>query len=229
MRIDKYICKSTELSRNEAKRLLRFRHVEVDGEVITASATKINPESIVKIKGNAISLIGTRYIMLHKPEEMICSNQDELYPSILNLIDIEKAFELTIAGRLDADTTGLVLLTDDGKWAHKITSPKRHCKKVYRAILAQDITDEMINALTDGVELHNDGLTKPAQVEVVDNRQVLLTISEGKYHQVKRMFAAVGNKVLELHRQQIGEICLDENLPEGQWRYLTQYEVDSIA
>lgn len=229
MRLDKFICKSSEMSRNEAKKALRYGQIKVDGNVIKSSTFNVEENNEVTINGEVLSLIGVRYIMLHKPEEMVCSNVDEIYPSILNLIDLPKAFELSIAGRLDADTTGLVILTDDGQWAHKVTSPRHHCKKVYRIVLQENITPEMQKALEEGVQLNSENdLTKPATVEISSPREILLTISEGKYHQVKRMLAAVGNKVLELHRQQIGDIILGDDLVEGQWRYLTAEEVSSI-
>lgn len=230
MRLDKFICKSTEMSRNEAKKSLRYGLIKVNGSVIKSATFKVEATHEVKLDGEVISLLGERYIMLHKPEDMICSNIDELHPSILNLVDIPRAFELNIAGRLDADTTGLVLLSDNGQWTHKITSPKQLCEKVYRVVLKDDITTDMVTQLEQGVQLNNENEpTKPAVVNVITKRQVELTICEGKYHQVKRMFAAVGNKVLELHRQRIGGINLDETLNEGDWRYLTDEEVDSIS
>lgn len=229
MRLDKFICKSSEMSRNEAKKALRYGQIKVDGNVVKSSTFNVEKTHEVTMNGEVLTLIGIRYIMLHKPEETVCSNVDEVYPSVLNLIDLPKAFELTIAGRLDADTTGLVILTDDGQWAHKITSPRHQCKKVYRVVLKENMTTAMKNTLEQGVQLNNEhGLTKPAIVQVLSPREILLTICEGKYHQVKRMLAAVGNKVLELHRQQIGDIVLDENVAEGQWRYLTPQEVSNL-
>lgn len=229
MRLDKYICKSTELSRNEAKKALRYGQIKANGTVVKSSTFNVEADHQITFNDEPLTLIGVRYLMLHKPEDMVCSNVDEVYPSILNLIELPKAFELTIAGRLDADTTGLVILTDDGQWAHKITSPRHHCKKVYRVVLQADITPEMKRALEQGVQLHNENdLTKPAQVDICSSREILLTISEGKYHQVKRMLAAVGNKVLELHREQIGGIKLDAELAEGMWRELSQAEIDSV-
>jgi len=226
MRLDKFICKSTELTRNDAKKLLKAKLVTVNDDIMTSGAVKLAEDDVIKIEGEVISLIGHRYIMLNKPEDMICSTVDEVYPSILHLIDVERVSDLHIAGRLDADTTGLVLITDDGKWSHNITSPNKDCNKTYRVITKIDITDEMVKCLETGVELNNEKApTKPAKVAVIDNRQMLLTISEGKYHQVKRMLAAVGNKVLELHREKIGGISLDDTLDFGQWRFLSEDEI----
>jgi 16S rRNA pseudouridine516 synthase len=147
----------------------------------------------------------------------------------LSLIDIEKMDTLHIAGRLDVDTTGLVLITSDGQWSHKITSPKKDCGKRYLVELAEPIDDSLIQVFADGVELRNeDELTKPALLDIIDSTHVRLTISEGKYHQVKRMFAAVGNRVVNLHREAVGDIELNTDLAAGEWRFLTDAEMKSV-
>ena len=213
----------------EAKKLLKMGLVTVDGLVVKSGALKVLEGQSVSIDGEEISPRGLRYIMLYKPENFICSNVDEVHPSVNHLIDIDKAFDLKTVGRLDVDTTGLVLLTDDGKWSHQITSPKKSCPKCYQVVTASPIEDEQIEHLEKGVMLKGEELpTKPAIVSKVTEFQILLTIQEGKYHQVKRMLAAVGNKVIELHRQSIGSISLDPNLEEGQWRYLTEQEIQSV-
>lgn len=229
MRLDKYICKSTELTRNEAKQLLKMGRVKVDGETVKSGALHVQETSEVTIEDRPINVRETRYIMMHKPVDTICSNVDELYPSILHYIDVDRAFDLHIAGRLDADTTGLVLITDDGKWSHNIISPKKSCKKRYRVWLADDLDENVETLFETGISLHNEReLTLPATLERVNTKEVLLTITEGKYHQVKRMFAAVGNKVVGLHREKIGDVTLDASLPLGHWRYLTPEEVASF-
>tara|TARA_Y100000782_G_scaffold64915_1_gene70977 strand:- start:36132 stop:36695 length:564 start_codon:yes stop_codon:yes gene_type:complete len=185
---------------------------------------------------------------MHKPANTICSNIDEAYPSLFNYISIDKASELHIAGRLDADTTGLVLITDDGRWSYQITQPNYLCEKVYRVRLRSPLTEKAELALTQGILLQGEEKpTRPAKLTVVESSEVkstdfksnevkatenkrtevLLTITEGRFHQVKRMFAAVGNKVLQLHREQIGPIHLD--VKEGQWRFLTLEEIDAFT
>lgn len=137
--------------------------------------------------------------------------------------------DLHFAGRLDVDTTGLVLITDDGQWSHRITSPKHKCDKTYRVWLADPVTDDYARQLQEGVQLRSEReLTLPAQMETVGEKEVLLTIHEGKYHQVKRMFAALGNKVVALHRERVGDIILDEALDPGEYRYLTEQEIESV-
>ncbi|PCI63221.1 MAG: 16S rRNA pseudouridine(516) synthase [Gammaproteobacteria bacterium] len=237
MRLDKFICKSTELTRTEAKKLLKKGMVRVNGEVIKDPSTQVHENNAITLDNGAseqmLSARSSRYIMMHKPAETICSNVDEVYPSLLHYIDLDKAFDLHIAGRLDADTTGLVLITDDGRWSHNIISPKKDCPKTYRVQLRDEITndkqDALITQFSQGIQLQGEkDLTKPAILKIITSNEALLTITEGKYHQVKRMFAAVGNKVVGLHRQQIGSIKLDEKLSAGQWRFLTDDEIQSI-
>ncbi|MFD2165976.1 16S rRNA pseudouridine(516) synthase RsuA [Thalassotalea euphylliae] len=229
MRIDKYLCKSTELTRSEAKKLLKTGKVTIDGAVSKNGADKVPESAVVEVEGRSLSLLGQRYVMLYKPEDTICSNVDEVYPSVLHFIEIDRVYEMHIAGRLDADTTGLVLITDDGKWSHNVISPKKHCEKTYRVWLAEPLEEKAIDQFKEGVQLHGEKqLTRPAKLEIVAPQEALLTIVEGKYHQVKRMFAAIGNKVEALHRERIGIIELDEMLNPGEWRYLTEAEVNAF-
>lgn len=229
MRLDKFICKSTELTRNEAKKLLKSGDVRVNGEVAKNAAMQVHENNTITVDGQVLTPRTSRYFMLHKMVDSICSNVDEVYPSVLHFLDVDKAFDLHIAGRLDADTTGLVLITDDGRWSHNVISPKKDCSKTYRVWLRNaindDKADELIAQFKQGLQLQGESsLTRPAILEKVTDDQVLLTITEGKYHQVKRMFAAVGNKVVGLHREQIGGIELGDLAP-GQWRSLTEQEV----
>lgn len=230
MRLDKFICKSTELTRTEAKKLLKTGRVLVNDEVIKNPAHQVHENNYVSVNDQRLVARTSRYLMLHKPADFICSNVDEIYPSVLHLIELDKAFDLHIAGRLDADTTGLVLITDDGRWSHDIISPKKQCNKVYRVWLRDPLKEGVEQQFLAGVQLQGEkNLTLPAELLRITDKEVLLTITEGKYHQVKRMFAAVGNKVVALHREQIGQVKLDNELAEGQWRHLTDDEVNSFA
>ncbi len=230
MRLDKFLCESTEFSRLEAKKCLHRGDVTCDGVVVKNSAFKVAAGCDVRLLGEPLEVRGVRYIMLHKPKDTLCSNVDEVYPSVLTLLDVPKAHTLHIAGRLDADTTGLVLITDDGQWSHRLI--KRTTKR-YRVQLADPLaankTTEVVQRFASGLTLRGEKtLTKPAQLAFLSATEALLTLSEGRYHQVKRMFAAIGNKVVSLHREQVGEIVLDENLSPGQWRYLTADEIASV-
>jgi 16S rRNA pseudouridine516 synthase len=230
MRLDKYICESTTLTRSQAKKVISQGRVKSGDKVVRSSAYKAGADEVISFDDKIISVRGLRYIMINKPQDFICSNVDEQLPSLFNLIDADKKEQLFIAGRLDADTTGLALITDDGKWSHKVTSPRNKCKKRYLVGLDAAITKEAVAQLEQGVQLNSEPQPcLPAEVEVISETEVRLTISEGKYHQVKRMFAAVGNLVIELHREQIGDIELDSNLAPGEWRYLTDTEVKSIG
>ncbi|WP_286266337.1 16S rRNA pseudouridine(516) synthase RsuA [Thalassotalea atypica] len=229
MRLDKYICKSTELTRSEAKRSLKYGSIKVNGAVVKNAAFQVKEQDNVLLNDRELTPIGLRYIMMHKPADTICSNVDEALPSLLNLIEVEKWTELHIAGRLDADTTGLVLITDDGQWSHNVISPNKSCQKTYHVWLAEPIVENVKEQFEQGVQLNNEKeLTRPAKLEILSEKEAMLSITEGKYHQVKRMFAAVGNKVVRLHREKIGNITLDEELEPGQWRYLTNDEVDQF-
>ena len=229
MRLDKYLCESTELSRANAKKCLHRGEVTCDGVVVTNSAFKVPAGCDVRLLGESVMVRGLRYIMLNKPQHTLCSTVDEVYPSVLSLLAVPKARSLHIAGRLDADTTGLVLITDDGQWSHRLTSPTKECAKRYRVQLAEPLDScatELVAQFARGIALKGEAsLTRPAVLDIVTPTEVLLTITEGKYHQVKRMFAAIGNKVVGLHREQVGGIALDPALEAGQWRYLTQDEI----
>ena len=228
MRLDKFICKSTDIMRAEAITLVREGQVRVDGKVFKNEATQVHENNCVTIDELILTPRPSSYIMLHKPQDTICSNVDEGYPSIFRYIDVDQVFDLHVVGRLDVDTTGLVLVTDDGRWTYNITHPKKQCEKVYRVGLRDPISAEAALKLEQGVQLQGvPCLTLPAKLAVVSEKEVLLTITEGRFHQVKRMFRAVGNRVVALHRQQIGGVELDIEI--GQWRHLTADEVASFT
>ena len=228
MRLDKFICKSTDILRPEAIMLVREGEVSVDGKVFKNEATQVHENNCVAIGERILTPRPSRYIMLHKPADTICSNVDEGYPSIFRYIDVERAFDLHVVGRLDVDTTGLVLATDDGRWSYNIIHPTKQCEKIYRVGLRDPISDEAILKLETGVQLQGvESLTLPAKVDIVSEKEILLTITEGRFHQVKRMLRAVGNRVVNLHRQQIGSVGLDVEV--GQWRHLTIDEVASLG
>ncbi len=228
MRLDKYLCKSTDLTKHEAVERIHNGVVMVNSETVRDESTQVHESNSILLNGDRLKLREFRYLLMHKPAGTICSNIDEFYPSLFNLIEIAKSSELHIAGRLDADTTGLVLITDDGRWSFNITQPNKSCKKVYRVTLSRDVKDDVADKFKAGVQLQGEPTpTRPAELKILSSKQVLLTITEGKFHQVKRMFAAVGNRVVALHREQIGNVCLD--VEEGQWRYLTQAEVGSFS
>lgn len=229
MRLDKFLCDALGISRKEAARLLKQGDVRVDDAVEKKAGAVVSVAQQVTWQGKILEPIGVRYIMLNKPAGFVCSHEEEHHPSALSLLTKENRAHLHFAGRLDVDTTGLVLITDDGQWSHRITSPKRECNKTYLVWLADPILDHYVQQLHQGIALRGEPqLIRPAVMEQLGETHLRLTIQEGKYHQVKRMFAALGNKVIQLHREQIGAILLDATLPEGHYRYLTDQEIASF-
>lgn len=230
MRLDKFLCDALGLTRKEATKVLKSGEVTVNDVPQKSGAYQLDEDCCVEWQSRRIALHGPRYIMLNKPEGFVCSHEDGHNQTVFVLLDEPNPHKLHFAGRLDADTTGLLLMTDDGQWSHRITSPKHRCDKTYRVWLADPIQEHYVTRFAEGIVLRNEKApTRPATMEVIDQKQVLLTICEGKYHQVKRMFAALGNKVVGLHRERIGGIALDETLEPGEYRYLTDEEVTSIV
>jgi 16S rRNA pseudouridine516 synthase len=227
MRLDKFICKSTLLTKIESVHCIHSGDITVNGNVVFDESVQVHENNDVCLSGNKLIARNFRYILMHKPSGTICSNIDEVYPSLFHYLNVDRASELHIAGRLDADTTGMVLITDDGRWSFHITTPTNKCSKVYRVSLSRDIADDVAEKFKLGVKLQGEvGLTAPAILTIISSKEVLLTITEGKFHQVKRMFSAVGNRVISLHREAIGGVRLDVNV--GEWRYLTADEIESL-
>ncbi|ART80418.1 pseudouridine synthase [Oceanisphaera avium] len=228
MRLDRFLSEATGLTRSMAKKALHRGDVTVDGEVIKKSDQQIHGQA-VRLEGRLLNEPQPRYVLLHKPAGYISATQDEVHPCVFALLPPELCRGMQCAGRLDVDTTGLLLLTDDGQWSHRLRSPKHQCQKVYQVDLAEPLAPGVAQLFSEGIMLHGeDSPTLGAQLDVLSETRVLLTIQEGKYHQVKRMFAAVGNFVVALHRLKVGEIVLEDSLAEGQWRFLTPEEVASI-
>ncbi|WP_444886508.1 16S rRNA pseudouridine(516) synthase RsuA [Microbulbifer sp. JMSA008] len=219
----------TDLSRSDVKRAAKAERISVNGEIVTDPAAKVQASDALYLDGEPLHEPGPRYIMLNKPLGYVSATKDGEHPTVLDLIDEPNKAKLHIAGRLDIDTTGLVLLTDDGQWSHKVTSPNHHCEKTYYALLAEKIEEDAVAKFVKGIWLNNEKKrTKPAKLEILYANEVRITIGEGRYHQVKRMFAALGNRVIELHRERIGDIFLDEELQEGEYRLLTSEEIASV-
>ncbi len=229
MRLDKFVSHATGLPREISKRLIRKRQVQVNGTMVSNAAYQVAETDVVSMEGQDLHIAGPRYLMLHKPVGYVCANEDGDHPTVLDLIvDMDKE-GLSIGGRLDIDTTGLVLLSDDGQWLHRVTSPKHLFSKVYRATLQEPLGQQTIDSFAAGMLLRGeDKPTAPAQCEALPDNGARVTLNEGRYHQVKRMFAACGNHVLSLHRESIGTITLDDTLAEGQTRALTETEIQSF-
>lgn len=230
MRLDKFIAEQTGLTRSQAAKVLKSGVVSVNEEIEKSGARKVSAEDTIRYEGELLEwLEGGQYFMLYKPQGYVCSHDDGEYPTVFQFFDYPLMNKLHTAGRLDVDTTGLVLLTDDGQWSHRITSPKHHCEKTYLVTLADPVEAFYAQQLAEGILLRGEKEPcLPAKMEILDDYNVNLTISEGRYHQVKRMFAALGNKVEALHRWRIGDIVLDESLEEGEYRALSDKEIGSF-
>ena len=226
MRLDKFVCDCTGLTRSQAGKLIRQGEVSVNALLCKQPATQLKAGDQVMLADELLQLSGPRYFMLHKPAGYVCSTDDPDHNTVFTLLDEPALDKLHPVGRLDLDTTGLLLITDDGQWSHKISSPRHHCAKTYRAWLADPVEQSAVALFAQGVLLRGEQHpTKPAQMEIISPTECLLTIHEGRYHQVKRMFAALGNKVVRLHREQIGTLKLDADLAEGAYRFLRPDEV----
>ena len=230
MRLDKYLAGVTDLSRSDAKRVIKDGDVAVDGRVVTDPQFAVAEAAAVTLAGTPLRAAAPRYFMLHKPEDYVCATRDRHHSTVLELLDEDNLEALHIAGRLDIDTTGLVLLTDDGQWSHRITAPSRDCDKTYWLQTAEPIAATAVAQFERGLFLHAEKTRlKPAYLEILDTHTARLRISEGKYHQVKRMFGALGNAVVRLHRERIGDIVLDPALAPGEYRALTAPEIASAG
>ncbi|MDO4449586.1 MAG: pseudouridine synthase [Moraxella sp.] len=234
MRLDKFLSKATEISRSDCKKILHRGEITVNGDIIKDGSFHINEATDeIEWAGELLSVAtGNRYILLYKPEGFECTLKAKEYPIVTDLIEVPSVASLRIAGRLDVDTTGALLLSDDGAWLHRITSPKRHQPKVYELTLADSVNSEtqerMIKEIAKGIILEGETeKTRPAELSFTDDTHATLTLTEGKYHQVKRMMAYFGNKVMELHRASIGTITLD-GLEMGECRFLTADEIEQF-
>lgn len=231
-RLDKIIASQGQYSRSEVKKLVKLGRVTLDGAVVKSSDVKADPErSVIAVDGRVLGYKKHIYIMLNKPQGVISATEDPTQPTVIDLVPAGMRREgLFPAGRLDGDTTGFVLITDDGDFAHRILSPKNHIMKTYIATLQRPLTEDDVLAFRNGIELRDGTLCLEAEVSAVEGTVPMaqVRICEGKYHQVKRMFAALGNKVLQLRRVKMGNLSLDESLAEGQCRELTAEELQLI-
>ena len=243
LRLDRFIAENTLYTRSEVKRLLGKSRVCLNGGVVAQASLKIDPlNDSVMIDNEEIKLRGHLYLMMNKPKGFISASRDNDFPTVTDILQRENHFlgspddfnwiqreQLQIVGRLDKDTTGLLLLTTDGDWNHKVSSPSSHCQKTYAAELAEPIEQSAIKLFSKGIQLKSEEkLTKPASLEIIDTHHVKISISEGRYHQVKRMFAAIGNRVVSLERLGIGPLNIDKQLKPGYFRRLSKLELDSI-
>ncbi len=225
VRLDFYVSHTLGLSRKEAKTLISRGKITVNGKEIKKANHTVVAEDDVLYGDEALPWPREKYFVMNKPMGYVCATEDGEHPVVLDLVAQSDQKDLRVVGRLDLDTTGLLLLSTDGQWLHRITSPRHECSKQYRVWTADPVSDLALTELCEGVQLNNEnGKTKAVEALRVDDKEILLTITEGKYHQVKRMLAATGNRVVALHREKIATLTLD-GLEEGAYRSLTDAEV----
>ncbi len=229
MRLDRFVCNCTGQSQRTVCGLLARGVVIVEGSVVRDRHLQVSEFCRVEVAGTVLQDKAAYYLMLHKPEGYLSATSDDRNRTVMELIDPDLREELHIGGRLDLNTTGLLLLTNDGNWSRRITEPKLKKPKVYWVETRDLIGEEYEPFFKKGVYLKTEDMTtQPAQLEILGDRQARLTIYEGRYRQVKRMFAQLGNQVMKLHRESMGSIVLDPKLLPGESRFLSQEEIESV-
>lgn len=227
LRLDKWICDKTEYSRSQVKELLKKNRIKVNDYVEKDGGRKLDTvKDRVTVDGESVIYLDKTYIVLNKPEGFVTSTSEEDGPSVMSLIKDIPTKNLFPVGRLDKDTEGLLLITDDGELSHKLLSPKHHVPKTYFVRGISDISDDDLNKLRVGVDIGDEELTKEASTERVNAREINLTITEGRFHQVKRMLKAINNEVVYLKRISFGNLILENlNITKGEYRLLNEEEI----
>ena len=233
LRIDKMLANLGFGSRKEVKQLLKSGAVKVDDVVVKDPKQHVDTnKQSVTLNGEVIEYKEFIYLMMNKPQGVLSATEDSAQDTVIDLLELEdQVYEPFPVGRLDKDTEGLLLITNDGQLAHRLLSPKKHVPKTYFAVIDQEVTLEDIKAFAEGVTLDDGYETKPGELKILKSgirSDIELTITEGKFHQVKRMFEAVGKKVVYLKRISMGPLPLDETLELGEYRELTDDEVDLL-
>lgn len=232
-RLDKFLCDSLSITRKEAKEAIKKGRVLINQEQIKKPEYKLDVDKD-QVEFDQIPVIFEEfhYLMLHKPQGVVSATKDNYDKTVLDLIHEEYKDKLFPVGRLDKDTEGLLLLTDDGMLAHELLSPKKHVDKVYFAKVSGKITEQEIVRFKEGLDIGNGERSKEAKLEIVqageETSEVLITITEGKFHQVKRMFHQLGKEVVYLKRVEMAGIRLEDSLKKGQWRQLTEKEIEKL-
>lgn len=235
IRLDKFLADSQLGTRSQVKQLLKKGLITVNGETIKKPEVKIDPENDrVCFDKKVISPEKEVYYMLNKPPGVVSATEDRKERTVLDLLEKkDRRPDLFPVGRLDKDTVGLLLITNDGALAHRLLSPRRHVDKTYLVYVDGELTEEMVRAFANGLDIGDEKLTLPARLELIPELnapccQAKVTLHEGRFHQIKRMFHAVGRQVVYLKRLSMGSLLLDEHLPEGSYRRLTEEEYRCI-
>lgn len=235
LRLDKYLCDMQIGSRAEVKGLVKKKRIKVNEETVTKPELKIDTDNdIIKFDDEVINYQEYEYFMLNKPQGVISATNDKSDKTVIDLIKDAKRKDLFPVGRLDKDTEGLLLITNDGELSHNLLSPKKHVDKTYFAKVKGHITDDEVLKFKNGLVVDETFTAKPARLHVLEfnvndnTTDIQITIHEGKFHQIKRMFEAVGSEVLYLKRLSMGTLLLDKNLMPGEYRKLSQEEINAL-
>ena len=228
MKLSRFLYHHTSHGKNDVRRILAAGRVTVDGKVERDSQSDIGDFTQVTLDDRVLRDTSAVYLMLNKPAGYLSATVDDEHPTVMELIDAPET--LHIAGRLDRASTGLLILTNDGKWSRRLTEPKEGVPKVYEVTTAEPISTETAMLFQQGIYFaYEDLTTQPAELQILSAQRAQITIYEGRYHQIKRMFHAVDNRITSLHRLSMGAIQLDESLAPGQHRNLTQQEIESVS
>ena len=229
-RLDRFIRARTGIHRRDIRSVLAQGRVTVNGQVATGISQVIDQFSRVLLDNQLLQARTPTYVMLHKPAGVVSATSDEQHKTVIDLLDRPDRHSLHIAGRLDFNSTGLLLLTNDGRWSRGLSAPENEVGKRYRVSLENPIGDDYIQAFAQGLYFAYEGImTRPAQLRVIDTHTAEICLVEGRYHQIKRMFGRFDNPVIQLHRTAIGELELDPALLPGQSRDLTETELKNLA
>lgn len=229
VRLDKFLCDMELGTRSEVKAFLKKGFVTVDGIIQKSPDFKIDPDTHeIAFQGKVLTYQEFYYYMLHKPAGVITATEDKVQKTVMSFLGEDARKDLFPVGRLDKDTEGLLVLTNDGELSHALLSPRKHVPKTYFVEVPEKLDLGQIEALEQGVDIGDDKKTLPAKVEILDDTHIHLTICEGRYHQVKRMLQAVGSEVLYLKRVSFGALTLDESLEKGSYRALTEEEITAL-
>lgn len=232
IRLDKFLASAGAGTRSEVKTMIRKGQVAVNGEICKKAETKVNAETDrVTVNGGLVQYLKYEYYLLHKPAGCVSATNDNVHQTVMDYIVSDRKKELFPVGRLDLDTEGLLLITNDGDLAHRLLSPAKHVEKTYYAKIDGEVTEKDVKQFLTGVDIGEEKLTRPAELRILSSgvqSEIELTICEGKFHQVKRMFHAVGKEVTYLKRISMGGLVLDASLEKGQFRTLTKEEIEGL-
>lgn len=229
MRLDRFVESRLACSARTVRHLIAERKILLNGVAVDDGRLRISKFCRVEAAGETLQASEAVYLMLHKPKGCVSATTDTKNPTVLDLIELPGKQQLHLAGRLDYNTTGLLLLTNDGRWSSRITLPQQKMPKTYRVETEREITAEYVQQFAAGIYFRFENLTtQPADLKILSANTAELTLHEGRYHQIKRMFGFFQNKVVGLHRQSIGKLVLDERLAAGEYRHLTPAEVAMV-